>query len=273
MEAGIESSIHQHSGEVRQVTRLSDVSSEGILLAGAGCAILLQLAHPAVGRGVARHSDFASDPMARLRSTLSYVYVVVCGDADEVAAARKRVRTRHRPVHGDNYDASDPALQLWVAATLYATAMDVYERVFGPLNRDDADSVYREYAVLGTTLDMPATLWPSDRDAFDEYWSAQCAALTVTDETRAVARELLHPRRGPWWLKSMMPTVRLVTSGLLPSDVCEAFQLPWDDRRQRRFDRTVRFASRVNRVLPARLRHWPRDHYLAVFRRTRPHQH
>jgi uncharacterized protein (DUF2236 family) len=53
--------------------RLTDVAREGVLLAGGARAILLQLANPAVGRGVARHSDFASNPLQRLRNTLSYV--------------------------------------------------------------------------------------------------------------------------------------------------------------------------------------------------------
>ncbi len=247
--------------------RLVDVSGEGILLAGAGCAILLQLAHPAVGRGVARHSDFASDPMKRLRATLTYVYVAVYGSEDEVAAIRQRVTDRHEFVHGDGYDAHDPGLQLWVAATLYATAMDVYERMIGPLSPDDAESVYQEYAVLGTTLQMPSALWPRDLTAFREYWSEASRELLVTDETRAVARELLHPRRGTLWLRAMMPTVRLVTTGLLPPEMRTGFELPWDARRQLRFNRTVRFASRVNRWLPGRVRHWPRDHYLARFRR------
>ncbi|MCW2861584.1 MAG: hypothetical protein JWP48_3292 [Actinoallomurus sp.] len=37
------------------------VAAEPALLAGGGRALLLQLAHPKVARGVADHSDFASD--------------------------------------------------------------------------------------------------------------------------------------------------------------------------------------------------------------------
>ena len=65
--------------------RLSDISNEAILLAGGARAILLQLALPAVGRGVAEHSDFTSDPLRRLRHTLTYLYVLVYGTPDEVA--------------------------------------------------------------------------------------------------------------------------------------------------------------------------------------------
>ena len=56
---------------------LADIGAEGVLLAGAGRAILLQIANPRVGHGVAEHSDFAERPMDRLRATMTYVYAVI----------------------------------------------------------------------------------------------------------------------------------------------------------------------------------------------------
>ncbi|MEO6942432.1 MAG: oxygenase MpaB family protein [Terrimesophilobacter sp.] len=248
--------------------RLADVSGEAVLLAGAGRAILLQIAHPAVGRGVARHSDFSSDPLRRLRNTLTYVYVVVYGTPEEVARIARAVNATHVQVRGDQYDASDPDLQLWVAATLYQTAIEVYERVVGPLPPEDVEQLYRDYAVLGTTLTMSPGLWPKDTEAFRKYWLSTLATLRVDDEVLAVSRALLHPTGGPWWIRRMMPLVRLITAGLLDESLRTTFELPWDARRQRRFDRTMRMMARTNRILPARLRHWPREHYLARFRRA-----
>jgi uncharacterized protein (DUF2236 family) len=45
-----------------QPKRLADIAAEGVLIAGGARAILLQIANPAIGRGVEQHSDFASDP-------------------------------------------------------------------------------------------------------------------------------------------------------------------------------------------------------------------
>ena len=42
------------------MTGMADLAREGILVAGAGRAILLQIADPSVAAGVARHSDFGS---------------------------------------------------------------------------------------------------------------------------------------------------------------------------------------------------------------------
>ena len=246
--------------------RLADVAREGVLLAGGARAILLQLANPAVGHGVARHSDFASNPLQRLRNTLSYVYVVVYGTPDEVARITRLVDATHGPIRGKDYDALDPGLQLWVAATLYDTAAGVYQRVFGPLSAEDAEAIYQDYAILGTALQVPQDLWPRDLPAFREYWAAAVTTLNTDPETRAVARELLHPKRVPLWLRASMPLVRLVTAGLLTPAERALFELPWDDRRARRFDRAIRTIAALYPRLPRQLRHWPRNHYLGRFR-------
>jgi uncharacterized protein (DUF2236 family) len=251
--------------------RLRDISDEAILLAGGARAILLQVALPAVGHGVADHSDFRSDPMRRLAHTLTYLYVLVYGDAEEIERVTGYVDRAHAPVHsaaGDvpRYDAFDPEQQLWVAATLYDSAMTVYSAVFGDLATADAESLYREYAVLGTALQMPAELWPHDRAAFAEYWRQTTARLVVDDASRAVARGLLYPDRAPMWLRSAMPLARFLTAGWLEPRLRDAFGLRWDDRRQRRFDRTVRVVAAVYPRLPRRLRGWPARLVLARFR-------
>jgi uncharacterized protein (DUF2236 family) len=256
--------------------RLSDISNEAILLGGGARAILLQLAMPAVGRGVANHSDFASDPLRRLQHTLTYLYVLVYGTNDEIARITGYVDRAHAPVHsepGDGapaYDAFDPQQQLWVAATLYDSALSVYTAVFGELAPDDAESLYRQYAVIGTALQMPAQLWPEDRAAFSRYWEQSLGELRVDDEVRAVARALLHPAKAPLWIRVLMPAVRFLTAGFLDPSVRASFGLTWNARRQRLFGRTVRVLATVYPRLPGWLRHWPARHYLSAFRATAP---
>lgn len=241
---------------------LKDIGAEAVLLAGGGRAILLQLANPAVGHAVADHSDFASDPLRRLRNTLTYVYALVFGTPQQVAAVRAMVQRAHAPVRSKTYDASDAELQLWVAATLYETAASLHERVFGPLDDASADRVYQDYAAVGTALGMPAALWPADREAFDRYWQGRLAELEVDDRVRAVGAQVLHPASGPLWMRSLMPVARLATAGLLPPELRDAYALPWDERRQRRFDRTMDVTARLYPHLPARLRHCPKTYLL-----------
>lgn len=255
------------------VLGLKDIAGEAVLLAGGGRAILLQIAHPAVGRGVAEHSDFASRPLDRLHATMTYVYAVVFGTPDEIAAVRRRVDRAHVPVHvrgadAPAYNGFDPELQLWVAATLYDTAVTVYQRVYGPLDDQSADRIYTEYAVLGTALQMPQDAWPADRVAFAEYWERMLQQLQTSDATKRVARDLLHPRVAPVWLKAAMPLARLTTAGLLPERVRSDFGLRWGMREERRLNRVFRAAALVVPRLPARVRTLLCDRELRTIQRS-----
>ncbi|MCU1534630.1 MAG: hypothetical protein JWR53_1111 [Glaciihabitans sp.] len=241
---------------------LADISADAVLIAGGARAILLQVANPEVGRGVAKHSDFVSRPMQRLQNTLTYLYALVYGTPDDIRRVTALVNSAHRPVE----HAADGELQLWVAATLYDTAIQVRERIFGPLDPRSADRIYDEYRVIGTALQMPTELWPADRAAFAAYWSRAVAGLVVTDDARRVANDLLHARAVPWWIRLGMPLARLVTAGLLPQRLRADFGLPWGARRQKRFDRAMALIRWGYPRLPRAVRTLPRDRYLAKLR-------
>ena len=241
---------------------LADVAAEAVLLAGGGRAILLQVAHPAVAAGVAAHSRFATDPSARLRGTLTYVYAAVYGTPAQRALVKERVDRAHAAVRGPGYDALDPELQLWVAATLYDSMVVAHDAVLGPLDEAAAERVYREFGVLGSTLQVPVSRWPSNRAAFAEYFADASAALRVGDDARAIARRLLRPEAAAPWLRAVMPTVRLVTAGLLPPELRRAYGLPWSAGRERRLRLIRGAARRVYPLLPRGVRFGPRDRLL-----------
>lgn len=252
----------------RPVAGIAGFAPESVLLASAGRAILLQLANPAVGHGVAGHSNFAADPLSRLHATLGYVYALSNGTPEQQRLVAARVQRAHRPVRGvagpgrPAYDAGDPALQLWVAATLYASAIQVYDAVFPALAPDAADAVYRDYAVLGTALGMPAALWPATRADFTAYWERSLGGLAVDATVREVARELLAARHAPLWIKAAMPLVRLLTVGLLPPSVRELYEFTWSRRQERLLRGFFGTAGVLVRITPARIRQAPMHYYL-----------
>ncbi len=159
-------------------------------------------------------------------------------------------------------------MQLWVAATLYDSAVVIHERVLGPVSDDEADLRYREAAALGTALQLPAELWPPDRAAFRQYWDEQLASACASPEVQAVAHTLLDRRHLPVLFRGAFPLIRRLSVGLLPPGIAALLALDWTDRDARLLDRDLRRMARLYPVLPAVIRHAPQRYYLARLRRA-----
>ncbi len=243
------------------------VAAESLLLAGGGRATLLQIAHPGVAQGVYEHSDFAERPIDRLRTTLSYVYGVLFGTRAEGEAISRAVAAMHRRVIGPGYHADDPGLQVWVNATLFDTAVVLYQRVFGPLSPAELDTCYRQYSVLATSIGCPEGAWPADRAAFQRYWAHMIETVPVGEPAREIAHALLWPHNLPVAWRPGIPVNRFVTIGLLPGPIRAGYGYPWSARQQRRLDRGLSVTSVVYPRAPLVLRHALKDYYLRDLRR------
>ncbi|WP_458779642.1 oxygenase MpaB family protein [Arthrobacter sp. D3-16] len=252
------------------VREVAEMNAEGILLAGAGRAILLQLADSGVGRGVAEHSSFTDRPMNRLMGTLTYVYAVTYGTEEQVKEVRRRVNRAHVPVRrgadgsSPGYSAYDPELQLWVTATLYDTALTIIEKIYGRLDDDSADAMYQDYARIGTALQLPPDKWPKDREEFNRYFDGRMASLRASDAAVRVGRGLLYPKPAALWYRAVMPFGRFLTAGLLPDQLRQDFGLPWSGRHERRFHRTMKVLALTYPKLPQGIRHWFKNYCLST---------
>ncbi|GIE95415.1 oxygenase MpaB family protein [Paractinoplanes rishiriensis] len=245
---------------------IRQVAGEGLLLAGGGRATLLQIAHPGVAQGVYDHSNYAERPLDRLRTTLSYVYGVLFGTREEGRQISRAVEAMHRRITGPGYYANDPDLQVWVNATLYDTAVVLYQRVVRPLSAAEADVCYRQYSVLATSIGCPEDAWPADRESFERYYAHMIDTIQVGDAGRHIANALLWPENLPLPLRPAIPVNRFVTIGLLPAPIRAGFGYPWSARRQRLLDRNLNLTAAVYPRLPRVLRHIPKDYYLRDLR-------
>lgn len=250
----------------RRLPSAAQLQLEGVLLAGGLRALLLQLALPAVGHGVARHSAFETDPLGRLRGTLSYIYVVAAGEEELVRRVTRSVGAAHRPVVSAAdapvaYDARDPALQRWVAATIHDTALRIVEAVWGPLPPALADELLVRNGRLATALGLPAGDWPTTRAAFDAAFSSELGFDAVS---LPVVRALLRSRAVPLWVRLVMPLYARATIASLP-DLGLAPLLP------RWVPDLLPLAKRLApawRYLPRSLRLLPARRFLAAARRA-----
>jgi uncharacterized protein (DUF2236 family) len=219
---------------------------EGVLLLGGGRALLLQIAHPAVAAGVANHSNYHSERWRRLLRTLRPMHEIVFGTREQALAAANGINRIHHRVKGPGYDARDPALLLWVLATLIDTSLVMRERFVGPLSAEEAAAYYADMCKLGLLLDVPANDLPPDLAAFREYFDTTLASLEVSDAARGIARELLKLTPGSW---PAIAPLRLLTAGLLPEPLRERFGLGWGPKREK----TLRALEACSRTLVPRL--------------------
>lgn len=242
---------------------------------GAGRALLLQLAHPAVAAGVDEHSDFQHNPFKRLQGTLEAVYTMVYGPEPLADGVGRRVRWIHTFVTGAGYDANDPANLLWVHATLLDSALSCYERLVHPLSARDRETYYQEMTQVAERFGCPRDAQPPDYEAFRSYWEERIAAIEISDTGRQLARDIVWPKL-PFKLHvPLTPALalqRVVAVGSLPPRVREQFEFRWDDTMQRRLDRIDSFVRATNRVVPRSVRVAPAHlHGRLLLRQARKH--
>jgi uncharacterized protein (DUF2236 family) len=221
------------------------VHAEGLILVGGGRALLMQVAHPLVARGVAEHSTYARDRPGRLLRTLRPMYAIAFGTPDEAAAAVHGVRAVHGRVAGSGYRADDPALLAWVLATLIDTTLLMHERFIAPLPRGEAEAYYAGMTAVGTRLGMPRAALPGTLTMFEAYVAETVAALRVGEEARDIAGALFAPIPGAPWLTLALPVARALTAGLLPPTLREEYGLQWGPGREA----VLRSAARVTRAV------------------------
>lgn len=185
-------------------------------------ALLLQALHPGALAGVAEHSDYRADPLARLAGTIRWIFTVTYGDTAAARAACEHVRRRHAPVTGTyvdgrgadrRYSANDPSLAEWVHIAFTDAFLRSYEHFRGPVPPavGGADAYVREWAVAGELMGVPN---PPRSDAelrsrLQEYDDA--GLLAGGPRVEEVVRFLREPPLDPM----LMPGYRLLFAAVV----------------------------------------------------------
>jgi uncharacterized protein (DUF2236 family) len=242
------------------------LNREAMLLLGAGArALLLQVAHPAVAAGVAEHSDFRSDPWRRLDGTIRSALRIVYGSSDAARDELRRLNGLHRRITGEGYDARDPALSLWVHATLVDSTVVAHDALVGRVSRSQARKFYEESKPLARAFGVPERMLPVDLDAFERYLAEQLGPggpVVVGDTARDLAESILHPPL-PGILGALPIPTRLYdwtlwpSIGLLPESIRAAYGFRWGPLERAVSGWLVAAWRAWNPVLPASFRQMP----------------
>jgi uncharacterized protein (DUF2236 family) len=270
----LEGKYGRYYDPIEEASEMKAIVGENISMEGGVAAVLLQIAHAPVGIAVAKHSDFTYRRIERARRSIVYIYCMTFGTTAERRLITDATHKAHSHVKGKNYDANDVQAQLWVAATIYWSLVESYENVFGKLEEERADRVYKEFSVMATALRVPPELWPSDRAAFKIYWDDMLDKLVVTDEAKGVAKDVIDPNSSqgiPWgtWLYFTFkrPVSRFVTTEMLPERIRNEFDLPSTAYTRTMFKLYNNLNATIVPYLPMALRYYTKEYFMADFRK------
>jgi uncharacterized protein (DUF2236 family) len=245
-------------------------AADARILIAAGYALVLQVAHPTVGIGVAEHSNYREQPWQRLLRTLDFTSALIYSEPAVAATVARRLRARHAAIRGTRpdgtaYHALEPGAFAWVWASLYDATVTAHRHFGNPLTLAEQERMWEEWRRLGRLVgvrdrDLPATL-AGYRDYFEATVNGVLEDNASVQGVLASLAEPACPRSlallEPAWRLGRLPgahALLLATSGLLPPVLRERFGLRWT-RLQGVELRTLGAASRAStRLLPRRVR-------------------
>jgi uncharacterized protein (DUF2236 family) len=237
--------------------------------------LLLQVAHPVVGAGVAEHSDFVSDRWGRLTRTLESTFRFLGYRGEERGREETaRLREIHRDIkgvdgQGRRYHALNPEAYLWVHATLYHGMVRTQELFGRPLGPVKEAALFQEWRDLALALGVTERHLPDGPAAFRAYFDHMVEERLERNETvdlliRLDREPLPPPPKWPLpkavWNGLAIPPGRLMRhtgAAALPPVLRERFGLEWTASDQRRFAAFARSLRLADTVTPAPLRYSP----------------
>jgi uncharacterized protein (DUF2236 family) len=242
------------------------INAERTVLLGWGAAMVMQFSHPLVAQGVAEHSVAVARPrerFRRLQHTIDAMLSLTFGTPQEAVLAARGIMRIHDRVHGQlphavgphpsgaSYSAHDPALLLWVHATLLYALPRAYELLIGPLSAEERERFCAESTGMNVVFGIPASDMPRSMAEIQAYLNQMMDSETLAagETSRELVRMLLAPPLGA--------LIYLPTVGLLPPAIRELYGLRWSRYHEAALRGLGWLSRRIVPMLPAAWRYWP----------------
>jgi uncharacterized protein (DUF2236 family) len=236
-------------------------------------AAVLQNMLPALGQGVQDHSVWFAETLARLERSIPPIYDTVYG-ADPEASGRK-VRDFHLPIKGklpdgSPYSALNPETFYWAHACFVEHLITATDTFIRRLTLAEREQLFAESVTWFERYGVSSRGTPQTYAEFTAYVEEALAQRLVPHRTASygvgyATKGWPRPERVPRWLwfvvrRPLDAVSSSLTIGGLPPRGREILGLPWDARRERRYQRFARACRATNGLyarLPARWRMHP----------------
>jgi uncharacterized protein (DUF2236 family) len=258
------------SGYFTDRSLIRRVQREHVVALAGPRALLMQAAHPVAFEGFFAATTALADPYARLQRTAEVIDTIVFGEraaADEQTARVRRIHSRVRGrleqpagpfAAGTPWAADDPALLLWIIATLADSGLVVYERYVGSLDRDERERYWADSRVMGGLFGLRNDELPQSFGELRDYMRAMLEGdeLHVTPAARELALEIVLRPPVPLAARPLLELANTITVGMLPSRLRREYGLRWDPLRGLAVLAGAQYARRLLLpILPRRVRH------------------
>ncbi|WP_027860569.1 oxygenase MpaB family protein [Marmoricola sp. URHB0036] len=236
-------------------------------------AAVLQNMLPALGQGVEDHSVWFAETLARLQRSIPPIFNTVYGADPETSG--HEVRDFHRPIKGrlpdgSPYSALNPDTYYWAHACFVEHLITATDTFIRRLSEEETEQIFRESITWFERYGVSSRSTPQTYAEFVDYFEHALEERLVAHRTASygvgyATKGWPRPQRVPaaiWWL--VRGPVNAVSSSLtiggLPPRAREILGLPWDEKREQRYQRFASVSRAMNGLyqrLPGRHRMHP----------------
>jgi uncharacterized protein (DUF2236 family) len=239
-------------------------------------AAVLQNMLPSLGQGVEDHSVWFAETLARLQRSIPPIFNTVYG-ADGHAAGHQ-VRDFHKPIKGtlpdgSPYSALNPDTYYWAHATFVEHLVTATDTFIRRLSDAEKEQIFAESITWFERYGVSSRGTPQTWSEFCAYWDNALDERLVAHRTAVygvgyATKGWPRPKRihsVVWWLvkRPVNAISASITIGGMPPRGREILGLPWDQRRERRYQRFARVCRALN-PLYSRLPGKYRMHVIAL---------
>lgn len=252
-------------------------------------ALLLQVAHPVIGSGVAEHSVFKTDTLGRFERSY-WPTIALAFYGDDTAAYGRDIRAMHKGIGGVDhagrrYHAWEPDAYFWVLGTAYWASTVIADTFGKGLSHSEKEELYAGWRHASLLAGLRERDIPADVAAFEKFFdqllTERLEHHPSVDDVVATMRRAPTPDGVPAWLwKPVMwgvvgPFAVWVNTGVLPPRARDLLGLEWSARDERLMRWWVRVVKVTDRVLPRPVREigrtvalWRKDKIIADIHRA-----
>jgi uncharacterized protein (DUF2236 family) len=241
-------------------------------------ALLIGALEPLTYTGTMLSTRSGDRPFERLARTAKIQETVFLGTREEADAALEKVRRLHETIKGElpeaagvhpagtAYSAFDPELMLWTLAVIADSGREMYETLVRPLDPDERERLWQDYALFGELFGLPRSEVPASHREFKAWFDGKLAApdLQATEHGLEMAPLVAFRQPVPAAARGNIALQNHLIKGTLPPRVREIFGIRWSRAHETGFRAMAAAHRRARRAFPYRMRRGRNDVFFDV---------